>query len=518
MPTLETVCARGLLPKELPPQFSSVSLGNFLAASGGTVPAQLQSSTTVVDTGVHSLARFGVHRRELGIPNPIAFSKLASCLVANWPTLAAAFSSSSFSETKPADRPAPDRPFDRSDSLALRPFVRARVRSTARYLVTADVSRLYPSLYTHSIPWALHTKPVAKANRTQALLGNEIDKLVRDGQDRQSVGIPVGPDTSLVLAEVVLARVDQLLVAQGVTNGFRIIDDYEIGTLTLGEAEEAIALLQASLSEYELHLNGAKTAIRELPMPHESPWFPRITAFSLPAAPRSHGREILEFFDCVFDQARLYPEDPVVSFSIRRAARFPLDPSARKYYEQVLLQCSLVEPASLRYVIPELVRLAANGFGLDATRLEEVLNATVIRHAPLGHGSEVAWAITGLMHANRPLSPDALDAASRMGDPVVALCVLDAWHRGLVGGAPNWALFASYMTTDELFGKQWLLAYEANVKGWLPSVGAADHVNADPAFRALKAAGVSFYDPTALPAPAPAPPYEGETEAYEYGA
>jgi hypothetical protein len=373
-------------------------------------------------------------------------------------------------------------------------------------------------LYTHSIPWALHTKTVAKANRTQALLGNQIDKLVREGQDRQTVGIPVGPDTSLVLAEIVLAQVDQLLASEGVTNGFRIIDDYEIGTRTLGEAERTIALLQASLSEYELHLNGAKTAIRDLPMPHESPWNAPITAFSLSAKPSSHGRCLLELFDRVFEQARLHPEDPVVSFSIRRAARLPLDPSARQCYEQVLLQCSLVEPASLRYVIPELVRLAADGFGLDVSRLEEVLNSTIIHHAPLGHGSEVAWAITGLMHANRPLTPEAAGAASGMADPVVALCILDASHRGLIGGGPTFPLFASCMTTNDLFGKQWLLAYEANVKGWLPSVGAADHVNQDPAFSALKAAGVSFYDPTALPVPVPAPPYGGDFEPYEYGA
>lgn len=518
MPTLDTLCAHGFLPKELPPQFSSVSLGRFLAVGAGTIPAQLQNSTRIADTGVHSLARYGVQRRQLGIPNPVAFSKLAFCLVANWPILTAAFSPSSFSETKPADRPAPDRPFDRSDSFGSRPFARARVRSTARYLVTADVSRFYHSLYTHSIPWALHTKPVAKANRSQVLLGNQIDRFVRDGQDGQTVGIPVGPDTSLVLAEIVLAQVDQLLVSHGVTNGFRIIDDYEIGTRTLGEAEETIAVLQASLSEYELHINGPKTTIQELPMPHESPWTSRITAFSLPARANSHSRSLLEFFDRVFEQARLYPEDPVVSFSIRYAAHFPLDPGARQCYEQLLLQCSLVEPASLRYVIPELVRLTAAGFALDAGRLEEVLNGTITRHARLGHGSEVAWAITGLMHANRPLSADAVDAVSRMVDPVVALCVLDASQRGLVHGAPNFAPFASCMTTDDLFGKQWLLAYEANVKGWLPSMGAADHVSADPAFSALKAAGVSFYNPTALPMPVPAPPYEGGYELHEYGA
>ncbi len=514
MPSLDSVCGYGFLPKELPPQFSSVTFGQFLGAAGA-LPAAFQNSTRIADTAVHSLARFGIYRRQLGIPNPVAFSKLASCFVANWPNLTAVFSVSAFSETKPADRPAPDRPFDRSDSFGSRPFVRARSRSTARYLVTADVSRFYHSLYTHSIPWALHTKPVAKLNRSPALLGNQIDQAVRNGQDSQSVGIPVGPDTSLVLAEIVLARVDQLLATRGINNGFRIIDDYEIGTQTLGEAEQVIAVLQESLGEYELHLNGAKTAIHALPMPLESPWTPRITGFSLPPAANLHGRGIMEFFDRVFEQAKLYPEDPVFSFSIRCASRFELDPGARQYYEQLLLQCSLVEPASLRYVIPELVRLTGAGFALDVGRVEEVLNAVITRHAPLGHGSEVAWAITGLMHVNRPLSAGAVSAASAMADPVVALCVLDASQRGLVGGSPGFAAYASHMTTDDLFGKQWLLAYEANVKGWLPSVGGGDHVNADLAFRALKAAGVSFYDPTALPIPVPPMPPEVEYAAYE---
>lgn len=517
MPTLDTLCAHGFLPKELPPQFSSLSLGRFLVASAGILPAPLQNSTRLSDTAVHSLARFGVQRRSLGIPNPIAFSKLASCLVANWPILTAAFSSSVYSETKPADRPGPDRPFDRTDAFGTRSFVRARIRSTARYLVTADVSRFYHSLYTHSIPWALHTKPAAKANRTQALLGNQIDLLVRNGQDSQSVGIPVGPDTSLVLAETVLAQVDELLVARGIINGFRVIDDYEIGTQTLGEAEQAIAELQSSLSEYELHLNGAKTKIQELPMPLESPWRSRITAFALPTAPRSHSRGVIQFFDRAFEQARLFPEDPVVSYSVQFAAGFPLDPGARQCYEQLLLQCSLVEPASLRYVIPELVRLAAGGFALDVRRLEEVLNGAITRHGPLGHGSEVAWAITGLMQANLPLSGDAVRAASRMADSVVALCVLDASRRGLVSGAPNFASFASCMTTDDLFGKQWLLAYEANVKGWLASTGAADHVSADPAFSVLKAAGVSFYEPTALPMHVPPRLHREAYEPLEYG-
>ena len=61
------------------------------------------------------------------------------------------------------------------------------------------------------------------------------------------------------------------------------------------------------------------------------------------------------------------------------------------------------------------------------------------------------------------------------------------------------------MTQDALYDEHWLLSYEANIKGWLPSLGAADHVAADPNFGFLKANGVHFYDAT-LGSPAPAVP------------
>ena len=50
------------------------------------------------------------------------------------------------------------------------------------------------------------------------------------------------------------------------------------------------------------------------------------------------------------------------------------------------------------------------------------------------------------------------------------------------------------MKQSELTTENWLVAYEANVKGWLPSVSGADFVGGDPTFGPLKAGGVHFYD------------------------
>jgi hypothetical protein len=101
---------------------------------------------------------------------------------------------------------------------------------------------------------------------------------------------------------------------------------------------------------------------------------------------------------------------------------------------------------------------------------------------------------------NRPIAPATVAAVSQMDDAVVALLALDATSRGLAvsNGWPTWS---PRMVNAELFGDMWLLAYEANVRNWLPNVG-PDFVAADPFFGPLKAARVSFYN-TTFPPPGP---------------
>ena len=53
------------------------------------------------------------------------------------------------------------------------------------------------------------------------------------------------------------------------------------------------------------------------------------------------------------------------------------------------------------------------------------------------------------------------------------------------------------MTRDELFGAQWILAYEASVKGWLPTFKKGDHIAETPQFEYLRQQSVSFFDPNA---------------------
>ena len=55
-------------------------------------------------------------------------------------------------------------------------------------------------------------------------------------------------------------------------------------------------------------------------------------------------------------------------------------------------------------------------------------------------------------------------------------------------------IVVEHMHAEHLYSENWLLAYEALVKGWLPSVDGSSYVSADPFFNTLAENGVEFYD------------------------
>ena len=70
----------------------------------------------------------------------------------------------------------------------------------------------------------------AATSKGPELLGGLLDRNVRTGQDGQTKGLPIGPDTSLLLAETILCAIDsQLQSLYPQTRDFciRFMDDLE---------------------------------------------------------------------------------------------------------------------------------------------------------------------------------------------------------------------------------------------------------------------------------------------------
>lgn len=498
MPTIYGIISRGYFPKELPPAFTSEICGSILASNLSTLPNDFINRDKVSKNTIHYLLARGSLRRRLGIPNPTNFFRLASFIVANWNFLTTITSKSHISMTSPVAVRPPNRAINGKSTFSDYDDRRAYIRSKSRYIFRADINRFYHSIYTHSISWAIHGKHVAKARRhDNTLQGNILDRLIRNSQDGQSIGIPIGPDTSLLIAEIILSAMDVILSTKGINNAFRIIDDYEFGCGSLIEAESLRDTLQEGLSEYELALNPSKTDIIELPVPIETPCISQLRTYQFSTTnPVTQRREIIHYFGQTFTFSREYPEKSVLKYAVSRLSQIKVLPVNWVLCENLLMQCVTVDPSTIKVVLNQLVRYKNLGYTLELPHIGEALNRVISRHAPSNHGSEVAWAIWALIVLSVPIDDDAATRAASMNDSIVAILMLDAKAKGLISSSVNFNHFQSYMTTDDLYREQWLLAYEANIKNWLPSVTGRDHVNRDKCFSFLKTNGVYFYDDT----------------------
>lgn len=156
-----------------------------------------------------------------------------------------------------------------------------------KYIVKTDIKNFYPSIYTHSISWALHGKKDGRKDRsTYALLGSKLDKLFQSANDGCTNGLPIGPAVSDLVSDLILAAVDretskELKKRSIKFIGVRFKDDYRFLCNSKTEAETIIKTLQVQLRQFNLNLNEGKSDIKELPEGLFRPWTSDYHKFSL---------------------------------------------------------------------------------------------------------------------------------------------------------------------------------------------------------------------------------------------
>ena len=144
------------------------------------------------------------------------------------------------------------------------PRLRLKRLSRFRFCLVTDVSRFFPSVYTHTLSWAINGKSAAKSDtqpNSAAVFGNRLDFIIRQAQSRQTIGIPVGPDASKIVAEILMSAVDKRfleLSGKSAPAYVRHVDDYWVGGHTHEECEKHLQNLRLALKEYQLDINYLK--------------------------------------------------------------------------------------------------------------------------------------------------------------------------------------------------------------------------------------------------------------------
>ena len=505
MGRVKRLLAHGFFPREVPQCFVSESYGEAVTADAASIPTDMTGSKRRKPRPLarHNLARVGQLRRPLSVPHPARYFALCSEIVANWDCLRERMERSELSVSRPAltvDDDA-ERAITTEYGPPDYPKLRARHRRNARYLVYADVQRCYPSIYTHAIAWAVEGKTEAKDNlrkkwsEREDLLGDRLDAHSRKMQDSQSLGIPIGPDTSHILADVLLSAVD-FDFQEGMgrpIRGFRAVDDYELSFSARSDAERALARLQSVLLRYELQLNERKTRIVELPDALKDSWPVRLRNVPIRSG-RRQADDLLTLFSLAFELVGTYRDKSVLRYAIAMANGTEIAEESWSVYQDILLQCAASEPGTLRYVTAELMRAREHGLDVDEDGVQELSCYLIEQHTYLGHGSEVAWAIWLAIALGVRLPAKQLEVVAGLDDPFVPVLALYAEERGLiVGGQLDKTRWQGHARNEGLDSSDWLVAYEGAVRGWLPP-DTARMVDEHPVFGWFRANDVSFFD------------------------
>lgn len=147
--------------------------------------------------------------------------------------------------------------------------------------------------------------------------------------------------------------------------------------------------------------------------------------------------------------------------------------------------------------MPVVVQILANyrtqGAPINYQRCKKLIQDELIKSVPLRHTSEVAWALFLAKALKIKLELSCLEPITQVDNSVWALLVLDLENMGLIEGTLNKSHWMSLLTKESLVSSSWLLAYEADLKGWLTGPD-PDFVKKHDWFKVLKAKNISFYN------------------------
>src|SRR3989338_5007375 len=483
---------RGFLPKELPPLFSSATLGSIVGHAG--LPLLFTQAKAKWTSPIqHDLARPGGLRRRLHIPNPINFFRLATVFEQHQGILAAEWNKSPFSSTTPNLGLTSGRGM--AVDVPDRATPRARARVGARYVLHTDIAQFYPSIYTHSVPWVLHTKAVAKASiHNMTLVGNVLDNEIQACQLGQTKGIAIGPDTSLVIAELLLSQMDERIKAEcKVVGGCRFIDDIELTFRTLSDADKALTRIEALLNELELQPNALKTAISELPVNLES-MFATSLRSNLPSSTNAPKSQWVDYFNRAFEAARADRTAGTLRYAVAALSGVRPSDACWELAQRLLWQCVTIDPGCIRHVVDIIAinRLLAHKVP-DGHIAAFAIDSVIQSSAAAGHASEVLWSIWAAMYIGFAIGQESQNAIAGMDDALVASAAMFAKETTQVFSQPfDSPLWKSWLQQDCFLQEHWLFAYEAYRRGWFPAEVAASQIAQDAHAAFLQGAGVTF--------------------------
>lgn len=275
---------------EIPPIFSSKTFSPCVADDlTKSAPGVYKSDRIGFSSVEYLLTKHDGHSRQLNIPHPLPYAEMVHCLSSNWHQL-----SHLTHNTNSALRPL----LTQNGSIFAGSYASnvgsdrqwmASYVDDSEYLYQLDIRNFFPSIYTHSVTWVPFGKEVGKAavgkkrGKGTALENHftlDVDKHLKNMNQRQTSGILVGPGTSNIIAEYLAENIDQRLKAKYGERFRRYVDDYKFIAKSKDEADQFRMDLEKLLRTYNLSLNPNKSVLHQMNSLSLSHWIDELQLIS----------------------------------------------------------------------------------------------------------------------------------------------------------------------------------------------------------------------------------------------
>lgn len=488
----EGLLAYGFFAEKLPPVFTAVPFFDYC-----------KTTADPFEAGWNEYITFRVMRninipRLMGIPNPFKYQRLCSELRDDWDDICAHFHMQTDGQAYRVSRIHVRKEFKEKCIFAMN-YKNWRVdgnpesdllihdKGPSRFIVKADISTCFPSIYTHSIPWALVGKEEAKRTIRDDTWYNRLDQMCSDMRNGETHGLLIGPHASNLLSEIVLTVVDKKLYDKGYRY-VRNIDDYDCYVNSHDEAQRFLRDLEEALREFDLPLNHKKTIVIPLPIGIEKSWKHQLS--DLPKEGESGMVEypqVNTFIDTALLLATETGDFAIINYAIKKLKGSKLSINGKKLAAKRFIHMAVLYPYLL-HLMEEYVFIP---YGVDPIEIK-VLSDMIYRDAintndyeSLCYSIYYAVRFDFVLDAFESDYIKAQDYVIKSKDCLLLIMTWiyfmkrNHWKRDATQVKPLNRIAMQLKNTD--MDRYWLFCYEALTYGSLSG-----------RWRSMKQAGVSF--------------------------
>ena len=486
----EGLLGYGMFADKLPPIFTSVPFFEYC----------LKNNPQYLDKQWNDYVHYSSMRnvnipRSFGIPVPMKYQRLCSILRDHWDKLQQHFHQQTDNQTYRVSRIHLRKMFGkkelfemnyknwRTDGNPETELLFVEKQGASKYIVKADISTCFPSIYSHSLPWALVGKDRAKSNcKDKKLWYNQIDAACSSMKNGETHGLLIGPYSSNLLSEIILTTVDKKLYDIGYRY-YRNIDDYECFVNSYESAQRFLQDLEAALREYDLPLNHKKTAILSLPVALAEKWIHKLNSYLSIIGNKDfvNYKEVNAYLDLAVSLAVEKGDSAVLKYAIKSLAGMPLTNNARKIAAQRIMHLSNVYP----YLIRLMEEFVFVPFEVDKQQIKTYADAICSDSMASNHYEAICYAIYFSIKHGFTLATLDVDRVIKSGDCVLLLMTwiyyLKQNHKNIGAIQLNPLIAEAERLREVDMDRYWLFCYEV-----------LTYDNLEGEWKSLKKNGISF--------------------------